>query len=61
MSKNTGKNNKKINLSINVNSSLLFFGAKFRLKENMHSNIFLLEKITRVDQINLKNTIFTTR
>ena len=27
-----------------VNSSLLFFAAKFRLKENMHLNIFLPEK-----------------
>ena len=27
-----------------VNSSLLFFAAKFRLKENMHLNVFLPEK-----------------
>ena len=41
-----GKNNKKINLSINSCQfiAVVFFAAKFRLKENLHLNIFLPEK-----------------
>ena len=46
MSKNTEKTTTKILTYqlIRVNSPLLFFAAKFRLKENMHLNIFLPEK-----------------
>ena len=39
------KTTKKLTYQLtHVNSSLLFFAAKFRLKENMHLNIFLPEK-----------------
>ena len=58
MSKNTEKKTKILTYQLTrVNSSLLFFAAKFRLKENMHLNIFLPE--TRVDQINVHKTTFT--
>ena len=41
-----GKNNKKINLSINSCQfiAVVLIAAKFRLKENLHLNIFLPEK-----------------
>ena len=39
------KQQKKLNYQLAyVNSSLLFFAPKFRLKENLHLNIFLPEK-----------------
>ena len=43
--KNTEKTTKILTYQLtHVNSSLLFFDAKFRLKENMDLNIFLPEK-----------------
>ena len=57
MSKNTGLTYQLTH----VNSSLLFYAAKFRLKENRTWTFSYQTKITRVDQINLKNTIFTAR
>ena len=45
VSKNTEKTTKKLTYQLtHVNSSLLFFAAKFRLMENLHLNIFLPEK-----------------
>ena len=45
MSKNTEKTTKILTYQLtHVNSSLLFFDAKFRLKENMDLNSFLPEK-----------------
>ena len=39
------KKTKKLTYQLtHVNLSLLFFAAKFRLKENMHLNIFLPQK-----------------
>ena len=39
------KQQKKLTYQLtHVNSSLLFFAAKFRLKENLYLNIFLPEK-----------------
>ena len=74
MWKNTERNNKKqlkfifgtgkcfVYKGNYVNSSLLFLTAKLTSTKETCTGIFSFQrKITRVDEINLKNMIFTAR